>query len=149
MGTAQLFASQLSWTGGLSFFTLLLLLHLLCFALDFCIGVFTTSSVLSLFSAPCLAASSAVSLPSVPIWAFTQASVHFLVCYAMFSIDSAVFSAMFDLKSMLFRAVNILTYLGLRVLYFVSRYLQAWYIASSSAWKTVAWFSILKLCECI
>ena len=122
------------------------------FACDFGIGVFTTSSVLSLFSAPSLAA----SLPSVPTWAFTKASVHSLVDHAMFSIDSAVFSAMFDLKSMLFRAcsadcesVNILTYLGLSVLYFVSRYFQAWNIASSSAWKTVAWFSILKLCECI
>ena len=61
--------------------------------------LFTTSSVLSLFSAPSLAASSAASLPSVAI----LASVHFLVCHARFSIDSAVFSAMFDLKSMLFR----------------------------------------------
>ena len=67
-------------------------------------GVLIFCTVLFLFSAPFLAASSAASFPSVPIWALTQAIVHFLVSQDMFSYASAVFSAILDLSSMLFRA---------------------------------------------
>ena len=45
---------------------------------------FAKGSVLVLFSAPFLAALSAVSFPSMPIWALTQAIAHLCVRQAMF-----------------------------------------------------------------
>ena len=60
--------------------------------------------MLFLFSAPCLAASSAASFPAVPICAFTQAIVHPFVLHFRFSRASAVLSAIVDLKSMLSNA---------------------------------------------
>ena len=66
------------------------------------IGIFITCSLLSLFSAPNLAASSAASFPSVPIWALTQASVHPFTLLFKFYSASAVLRAMDDLKSILF-----------------------------------------------
>ena len=53
-------------------------------------GVFITCNFLSLFSAPCLAASSAASFPSVPMWALTHASVHPFTRHFKFSNASAV-----------------------------------------------------------
>ena len=71
------------------------------------------------FSAPCLAAKLAASLPGVPICAFTHAIVHPFVLHFRFSRVSAVLSAIVDLKSILSRAfsadcesVGIFTYLG-------------------------------------
>ena len=81
-------------------------------------GVFITGSLLSLFSAPNLAASSAASFPSVPTCALTQASVHPFTLHFRFSSASAVSRAMDDLKSILFsdfsaawESVSILTYI--------------------------------------
>ena len=65
------------------------------------IGVFMTCSLLSLFSAPIFAASSAALFPFVPIWALTQASVHPFTLHFRFSNASAVLSAIDDLKSIL------------------------------------------------
>ena len=67
------------------------------------IGVLTISNFLSLFSAPCLAASSIASFPSVPIWALTQASVQPFTRHSRFSTASAVLRAIIDLKMMLSR----------------------------------------------
>ena len=65
------------------------------------IGVPITCNFLSLFSAPCLAASSSASLPSVSIWALIHASVHHFTRHFRFSNASAVLSAIVDLKFML------------------------------------------------
>ena len=70
-------------------------------------GVFTIrylGSALALFSSPFHAALSIASFPSVPIWALTQAIVHFCVYQDMFSSASAVFKAIFYLKLTFFSA---------------------------------------------
>ena len=131
-------------------------LSILDFAVLPGIGVFIVLSFLSVFSAPFLAAASAASFPVVPMWAFTQAIVQPFVLYFRFSSASNVLSAIVDLKSILSSALSaacesviIFTYLGFIVSWFSFMYLQAWNIASSSAWYTVAWSCILKLCACI
>ena len=66
-------------------------------------GVFIIWSISFWFSAPCQAALSAASCPSVPICASTQEIVHFFACHAIISNASAFFSSMLDLKSKLLR----------------------------------------------
>ena len=51
-----------------------------------------------------LAAPSAASFPSMPIWALTQAIVYLCVCQDIFLSASTVFKAIVDLKSTFFRA---------------------------------------------
>ena len=70
--------------------------------------------------AACLAAMSAISLPSVPTWARVQVRVIFLAIQARLLAASAVLSAVVDEKVLLFRASKaawesemIFTYLGL------------------------------------
>ena len=64
-------------------------------------GVFIFCILLSLFSAPYLAAVSAASLPVVPMCAFTHAIVQPFVLHLRFSRASAVFSAIVDLLSLI------------------------------------------------
>ena len=72
------------------------------------------------WQAACLAAMSALSLPSVLTWARVQAKVTFLAIQARLLAASAVLSAVVDVKVLLFSASKaawesemIFTYLGL------------------------------------
>ena len=81
------------------FHSCLIALSIISFTVTDGAGLFTSFSAESLFSAPCLAASFAAHcLLFLCVLNLTHAIVHFFVCHAMFSSDSAVFNFVVDLK---------------------------------------------------